>query len=565
VVLNEHFRCAPEIIEFSNREFYDSRLVPLRLPGKSERLSPSIVDVKVNGVKVGKVNEREADEIVRLIKDFVSDLSANTTPRSIGVISLVGDDQSRLIRGRLLDSIGPQLMARHDVLVGDAPTFQGAERDIIFISMVCSPGSVPTQHQQMHAQRANVAMSRARDRCILVRSIGLNDVPNNEDIKLPIIDFFQAGSIKTERSDEAVPAASTGGWMEGDHSVRTLLETVLSDRGFVVRDMGVVWKTALCIEHESSDTRAAVLVECSGESFQVWHSSYKQQKAIERVGWKCLRVDALSLVCNFHRTFESIVEFLRVNGIEEPVVIYDELERDDESEQLEGLADVAEENLDEDSRAASPIEDPEVVPIDDPEVGDLNNAQVIVVISSDDEEADAFKKTAAIVKPDAARSGPLKVEERDELHESTFGEVVELNFLRSGSNEERSNDEAYEGDQPDDVARSLLARAGTKKKKRSSDEAFQSFDKSDTSEEIMAKKRRTGRSYRRLDEHSRDGRYYPGVDSSAAADIDDDGQQKDWYDTDSDLQEREDPEGGNRNKQDPAWARSSGDEEEQPL
>jgi superfamily I DNA and/or RNA helicase len=241
VVLNEHFRCAPEIIEFSNREFYDSRLVPLRLPGKSERLSPSIVDVFVrNGVKVGKVNEAEADEIVRLVKDFVADLSANTTPRSIGVISLVGDDQSRLIRGRLLDAVGPQLMARHDVLVGDPPTFQGAERDIIFISMVCSQGSVPTQNQQMHAQRANVAMSRARDRCILVRSIGLNDIPNNEDIKLPIIEFFQAAHTKTEVLDETVPAPSASGWMEGDHSVRALLERVLCGRGYAVRDMGVV-------------------------------------------------------------------------------------------------------------------------------------------------------------------------------------------------------------------------------------------------------------------------------------------------------------------------------------
>jgi hypothetical protein len=553
VVLNEHFRCAPEIIEFSNREFYDSRLVPLRLPGKSERLSPSIVDVFLkNGVKVGKVNEKEADEVVRLVKDFVSDLSANATPRSIGVISLVGDDQSRLIRGRLLDAVGPQLMARHDVLVGDPPTFQGAERDIIFISMVCSPGSVPTQNQQMHAQRANVAMSRARDRCILVRSIGLNDVPNNEDIKLPIIEFFQAAHIKTEESDEAVPAASVGGWMEGDHSVRTLLERVLCGRGFAVRDMGVVWKHALCIEHQASDTRAALLVECSGESFQVWHSSYKQQKAIERVGWKCLRVDALSLVCNFHRTLESIVEFLRVNGIEEPVVLYDELERDDESMELEGPADVDEENVDEDSRAASPIE------IEDPEVVDLNHAQAIVVISSDDEEVDAVKGATVIVKPEAVRSGPL--EEKDELHESTFGEVVELNFLR-GNNEERSNDEAYEDDQADDVQGSRLARARTKK--RSSDEGYQSSDKSDTSEEKMTKRRR--RPYQRLDGYSRDGRYFPGVNPTAAADIDADGLQKDWYDTDSDLQEKEDPKGGDRDNRDPAWTRSSGDEEEQPL
>jgi hypothetical protein len=496
------------------------------------------------------VNEHEADEIVRLIKDFVSDLSANTTPRSIGVISLVGDDQSRLIRGRLLDAIGPQLMARHDVLVGDPPTFQGAERDIIFISMVCSPGNTPTQNQQMHAQRANVAMSRARDRCILVRSIGLNDVPNSEDIKLPIIEFFQGAHIKAEESDEAVPATSVGGWMEGDHSFRTLLERVLCGRGFVVRDMGVVWKNALCIEHQASDTRAALLVECSGESFQVWHSSYKQQKAIERVGWKCLRVDALSLVCNFHRTLESIVEFLRVNGIEEPVVLYDELEREDESMELEGQADV-----DEDSRAASPIE------IEDPEVADLNYAQAIIVVSSDDEEVDAVNGATVIVKPEAVRSGPLEAEERDELHESTFGEVVALNFLRSGSNEERSNDEAYEGDQADDVQGSRLARARTEK--RSSYEGYQNSDKSDTSEEKMTKRRR--RPYQRLDGHSRDGRYYPGVNPAAAADIDADGLQKDWYDTDSDLQEKEDPTEGDRDNRDPAWTRSSGDKEEQPL
>jgi hypothetical protein len=468
---------------------------------------------------------------------------------------MVGDDQSRLIRGRLLDAIGPQLMARHDVLVGDPPTFQGAERDIIFISMVCSPGRVPTQNQQMHAQRANVAMSRARDRCVLVRSIGLNDVPNNEDIKLPIIEFFQTGNVKTEGFDERVPTASVGaGWMEGDHSVRTLLDRVLCDRGFAVRDMGVVWKHAICIEHQASDMRAAVLVECSGESFQAWHSNYKQQKAIERVGWKCLRVDALSLVCNFHATLESIVEFLRVNGIEEPVVLYDELERDDESG-LDGLADIPEENLEEDSRAASPINDGE-----DAVVVDLNNAHDIVVISSDDEEDAAVRKVTAIVKPEAAVSGSFEMDEKDELHESTFGEVVELNFLRSDSNEKRSNEEAYEADQSD-IGESLLARVETKK--RSSDEDYQACDKSDTDEESTRKRRR--RSHRRLDRHSRDGRYYPGADPAAAIDIDADGIQKDWYDTDSDLQVEEDPEGGNGDTQDPACRRSSGDEEEQPL
>jgi hypothetical protein len=54
VVLNEHFRCSPEIISFSNENFYNEGLVPMRLPTKSERISPSIVDVRVpNGKKNG--------------------------------------------------------------------------------------------------------------------------------------------------------------------------------------------------------------------------------------------------------------------------------------------------------------------------------------------------------------------------------------------------------------------------------------------------------------------------------------------------------------------------------
>lgn len=193
VVLNEHFRCASEIIAFSNRQFYDGALVPLRLPLPSERITPSLIDVKLSkGTKRGRVNEQEADKIVEMVGDLVGQQSEN--PRSIGVISLMGDEQSRLIRGRLLNSdrVGPGGMARHDVLVGDPPAFQGAERDgmildacllslltvhkVIFLSMVCSPGNTPTQNQLFHFQRANVALSRARDQMVLVRSLDIGDV-----------------------------------------------------------------------------------------------------------------------------------------------------------------------------------------------------------------------------------------------------------------------------------------------------------------------------------------------------------------------------------------------------
>jgi AAA domain len=291
VVLREHFRCAEEIIQFSNQIFYDNNLLPLRLPTKSERLRPSLVDVRVDdGVKLGKVNEVEAVKIVQLIQDLVADSSKC---RSIGVISLIGDEQSRLIRGRLLSAVGPEMMARHNILVGDPPMFQGAERDVIFLSMVCSPGNVPAQNQLMHFQRANVALSRARDRCVLVRSIDVADVSSFDDIKIPIITFFADHNDKFSSNRKANKTES--------NSVFALLKTLLVDRGYALREMGDVWRDALCVEDWRGDGRAALKLDClSFESPEEWLSSFLQQKAIERVGWKCMRLDAMTVTVDPH-------------------------------------------------------------------------------------------------------------------------------------------------------------------------------------------------------------------------------------------------------------------------
>jgi hypothetical protein len=284
------------------------------------------MDIRVpGGVKTGKVNEKECDEIVKLIQNFIADAASvfSTSPRSIGIISLLGDEQSRLIRGRLLDRIGPQKFKEHDILIGDPPTFQGAERDIVFLSMVCSPGSVPTQNRLMHAQRMNVALSRARDRMVLVRSIDAQHIPNAEDIKLPVIEFFEEatnrgiGNKSTTDESEDSGRRSESTLFTFRARAEKLLKNVLVTRGFSVRSMGVVWDNALCVEHPSSNARAALCIENGGESKEEWVRTMTQQKSIERVGWKCLRVDAISFLSNYNATVRKVVDFLAAAGVEE--------------------------------------------------------------------------------------------------------------------------------------------------------------------------------------------------------------------------------------------------------
>ena len=74
VVLREHFRSAPPIVEFSNREFYQGSIRPLRIPRANERLDPPLVDVFVKGGRRrGDGNEAEARAIVDEIASILAD------------------------------------------------------------------------------------------------------------------------------------------------------------------------------------------------------------------------------------------------------------------------------------------------------------------------------------------------------------------------------------------------------------------------------------------------------------------------------------------------------------
>ena len=63
LMLHEHFRCVPEIIEFSNWLSYDFKIKPLRDCSNSILL-PAVVNYRVaNGERIGKTNPNEAKAI----------------------------------------------------------------------------------------------------------------------------------------------------------------------------------------------------------------------------------------------------------------------------------------------------------------------------------------------------------------------------------------------------------------------------------------------------------------------------------------------------------------------
>ena len=166
--LREHFRCMPEIIQFSNNLSYRGEpLIPLRQYGAG-RLEPTIAtrhvaDGYLSGTGQRSVNPPEAAAIVDEIVTICSDPSYEK--KSIGVISLVGDAQAREIETRLVGELGPEEIERRQIVCGDAYAFQGDERDVMFLSMTSAPREnrrIPAMTDAAAQRRFNVAASRAK-------------------------------------------------------------------------------------------------------------------------------------------------------------------------------------------------------------------------------------------------------------------------------------------------------------------------------------------------------------------------------------------------------------------
>ncbi|MDP1586208.1 MAG: DEAD/DEAH box helicase, partial [Prosthecobacter sp.] len=165
VVLREHFRCMPEIIRFSSDLCYRGQLEPLR-QYPPQRLEPIVVHHIADGYREGTSqsarNPVEAESLVEAICQCCR--SPAYADKTIGVISLQGETQAKLINSLLLKHLTPEEIEDREIVCGDAYAFQGDERDIMFLSMVAAPNA---QFQALTTdaarQRFNVAASRARD------------------------------------------------------------------------------------------------------------------------------------------------------------------------------------------------------------------------------------------------------------------------------------------------------------------------------------------------------------------------------------------------------------------
>ncbi|QDU93735.1 AAA domain-containing protein [Lignipirellula cremea] len=288
IMLNEHFRCVEPIIRFSF-QFYSKEIHALRIPKASERIDPPLVDVYLpHGERdAHKVNLAEVEAIVDEIELLTKDPAFQN--RSMGVISLIGDQQAELIQNRLLERIGEDKYVQHRIACGNAAAFQGKERDIMFLSMVASRAQCRAQTGWLYDQRFNVALSRARDRMYLYRSVQPEDLSSPRDLKRKVIEHFLHPMPQApDASQSLIERCETP--LERDF-FRHL--TKLGYRATPHVEVGR-FRIDLVVEGEN-DRRLAI--ELDGDTRQTadaWLEDWNRQKVLERAGWRFWRCWAAS-------------------------------------------------------------------------------------------------------------------------------------------------------------------------------------------------------------------------------------------------------------------------------
>jgi len=310
IMLREHFRSVAPIIEYSKREFYNHELKPLRLPTKSERLDPPLIDVIVeDGYRNQKENMGEArfivDEIIKICDE------PSMVHRTIGVVSLLGNEQSRKIWEMLQQEISPDVITRHKITCGDALTFQGKERDIMFLSMVVTKDNCKANSRDTYAQRFNVAASRARDRMYLVRSIEIDDLSMADTLRRQLIEHFASPFAQDEVAVKNLRDLCESGF-------ESEVYDLLTDHGYRVIPQVKVGTFRLDMVVEGhNDARLAI--ECDGDQYHDesrWEADMNRQRILARAGWKFWRCFASNFVMNKENIIQDLTRTLTEHSIE---------------------------------------------------------------------------------------------------------------------------------------------------------------------------------------------------------------------------------------------------------
>ena len=310
ICLLEHFRCVPEIIQFSNQLSYNGQIKPLR-DHSTVNVKPHVIPFRVNAQREDSgINREEVWTVSCLLAAAME--QPEYKDKTFGVVSLVGEEQAQEIERLLLRHIDPRDREAHRILCGNAAQFQGDERDVMFISVVDTPsgsGPLAQRTEQRFKQRFNVAASRARDQMWVVYSLNPLVDLKPEDLRRRLIAHAEdpLALLRTIESGEA----------RAESELEKAVLKRLIAAGYRVTPQWKVGYYRIDMVVEGGGKRLAI--ECDGDKYhpiEKLPEDMARQAILERLGWTFSRIRGSQFYRKPEVTLQPVFERLGELGIQ---------------------------------------------------------------------------------------------------------------------------------------------------------------------------------------------------------------------------------------------------------
>lgn len=319
--LRWHYRSkSEELIAFSNKEFYDGRLITIPQAKKKELgfgidhyyLNDGIYEAKT------RVNKKEAE----FIRDLVIKHFDENPNQSLGVVAF-SNAQAEYISAMIDEYMyeHPEYMqymnmdVKEPFFVKNLETVQGDERDRIIFSICYGFNTEGKFYQRFGPlnniggeRRLNVAITRAKYNVSVVSSIlGQHiNIENTESIGVKLLkgylEYIDNISVSKCNSDETT-----------DGVINDIC-SFLSDEGFVVeKRIGVSeFRIDIAVKHPVSDEYVAAIM-LDGQSYRIGNCSdvnRLQEMLLERLGWKYIKIFSTQWINNNLIEKEKLLKLL---------------------------------------------------------------------------------------------------------------------------------------------------------------------------------------------------------------------------------------------------------------
>jgi len=300
----EHFRCVPDIIQFSNHLCYNNEILPLRDPS-ADVLTPYLVAHYVPRAKAqNKINHVEAQEIASLILAMCR--MPEYEDSTIGVISMVGTDQANVIDKILRKRLTISEYKKRRILCGNASQFQGDERDVILLSMVDSPSGRPLALRQRDEAKKvfNVASSRACDQLWVVHSLKPDKDLKAGDLRYKLIKHAQdpSGLRKKTITKEEVFRSDLQ---------KAIFAQLKEQRYWVSLNFDVGTRAIDVVAHGEGNQRLAI--QCDGESIKTNEelgAEMEYYMTLRRLDWDIFHLRSSEYYTDPEKTLKRLLDRL---------------------------------------------------------------------------------------------------------------------------------------------------------------------------------------------------------------------------------------------------------------